>query len=948
MAINYSKSKYKNTQFGGTKGIVVPNGDSSTGQRGVGIPGQIRYNTDTNLVEQFTGSGANAAWKAVDAPPVANNFSGTINEDTDTTITVTGSNFTPGAVISVIGNAVSGTPRNLVTTYIDSGTLTANTAASSVGYVGGASYDIRVTNASGLSSEISPAGIVDRDPVWSTPQGSLGTFYDREQVGAKSFSYNSGGTDYNTLSFLAPTTHQWTAPFTGTIDVLIVAGGGAGGGNLGAGGGGGGVIETTASVVAGTTYNIVVGRGGEGISSDQSGVQGAAINNGGSSSAFGNTAIGGGSGGGGSSSVSANSGGSGGGGSGYGSSSGASGTSGQGNAGGSGGGGAPNYGGGGGGGAGEAGQNGTQSYGGAGGDGVPSSILGTTYYFGGGGGGCTYTSGNPAGDGGRGGGGGGASNSYGQEGAGGADGLNPGFPGISMNYQTSMGDYTNAGGQAGGSGGENTGGGGGGAPHQLQASGNGGSGVVIIRWDASLSAGDTLASLSASDPDGESIAYSISAGSFPQSNIQLETSTGNIKGYIQDLASGSTSSSVTVAAVSGGQTESRAFNLTFAKTPQRQLVFSLNYDSMADRTSTALGTVANPIRKTWDQMSTTSESNVTSVDWETYPFWGAWTHAVFTSRNRPGVQWRFRRSEIEPIVKLFMSPYSDWATHAPGFNTNGNYVVTPAPGSTNWTAHPQDVQFQGNNGGTESGDIPTLGRTGNNVWSSGMYWGQIDAGSNYGGVLNTPYPHVGSGGGSTGDTLHIFLEFDGEIHPDDYSNIMEPSGPLGDARNFSYSYDGTSGIGGSPSQIANGNDHTSASSWTSDGFQQQGNDRYIQVDLGQAVTIDYTWVIGYYNGSHMSNQNLVQASNDGSNWTTVCEWSYHPSGFNTNGYLYGGTNTWNSQVQGHRHSIAVKNPSYWIPMDNTTAYRYWRLRGTNFNSSNGYMLVTSWGLMKKN
>ena len=89
MAINYSKSKYKNTQFGGTEGIVVPNGDSSAGQRGVGIPGQIRYNTDTNLVEQFTGSGAQAAWKAVDAPPVASNYSGTINEDTDTTITVT-------------------------------------------------------------------------------------------------------------------------------------------------------------------------------------------------------------------------------------------------------------------------------------------------------------------------------------------------------------------------------------------------------------------------------------------------------------------------------------------------------------------------------------------------------------------------------------------------------------------------------------------------------------------------------------------------------------------------------------------------------------------------------------------------------------------------------------------------------------------------------------------
>jgi hypothetical protein len=947
MAINYSKSKYKNTQFGGTEGIVVPNGDSSAGQRGPGIPGQIRYNTDTNLVEQFTGTGAQAAWKAVDAPPVANNYSGTINEDTDSTITVTGSNFTPGAVISVVGNAVSGVPRNLVTTYVDSGELTANTNASAVGYVGGASYDIRVTNSSGLSSEISPAGTVDRDPVWSTAQGSLGTFYDREQLGVKSLSYTSGPTTYNTLSFLAPTTHQWTAPFSGTIDVLVVAGGGGGGGNLAGGGGAGGVIETTKNVVAGTTYNITVGRGGEGISSDQSGLQGSSINNGGDSNFDNILALGGGSGGGGSSSVAANSGGSGGGASGYGSSSGAGGTPGQGNSGGNGGGGAPNYGGGGGGGAGEAGQNGTQSYGGKGGDGVPSSILGTTYYFGGGGGGCTYTSGNPAGNGGRGGGGGGASNSYGQEGDGGADGLNLGYPGISLNYQTTQGDNSNAGGAAGGNAGDNTGGGGGGAPHQNQRAGNGGSGVVIIRWDASLSAGETITSLSASDPDGDSVSYSVSAGSFPQSNIELETSTGNIKGYIQDLSSTSTSSSVTVAAVAGGQTDSRAFNLTFAQTPRRQLVFSLNYDSMADRTSTSLGTVADPIRKTWDQMSETSESNVTSVDWETYPFWNTWSHAVFSSRNRPGVQWRFDRSEIEPMVKLFMSPYADWETHAPGFNTAANYVVTPTAGSTNWTGHMNSVQFQGNNGGTESGDIPTLGRVGGNVWSTGMYWGQIDAGSNYGGVLNTPYPHSGSGGSATGDTLHIFLEFNRDMHPTSFDNLLTPSGPLGNAQSFTWNYSGSSGIGGSPSNLADAGDHNSSSNWPSDGFQQQGNDNWISVDLGQATTVDYTFAIGYYNGSHMSNQNLIQASNDNSNWTTVSEWSFHPGGFNTNGYLYGGTNTWNSQTQGHRYSQIVKKPEYWIPVNNRTAYRYWRIRGTNFNSSNGYMLVTNWGLMRR-
>ena len=948
MAIDYSKNKYKNTTFGGTDGIVVPKGTAA--QRGSAEVGQIRYNTDSNLVEQYTGAPGAETWKAVDAPPVANNVSGTINEDSDSTITITGSNFSTGAVVSITGNGVGGIPRPLATTFISSSELQAQTGASSVAYIGGESYDVKVTNTSGLASEISPAGTVDRDPIWATNSGSLGIVYDRSVApGVEASVYTDGGTTYQVLKFLTPTEHKWTSPASTTADVLIVAGGGAGGGNLAGGGGAGGVITTTTTLSAGTEYTFNIGQGGTPLSTDQAGLSGLTQHNGQNTTAFGQTAIGGGCGGGGSSNLAPNSGGSGGGGGGYSTNSGAAGTSGQGNAGGTSGGGSPNYPGGGGGGAGGAGGNGNQSNSGAGGAGLPVSFLGTsTLYFGGGGGGASYENGGIAGNGGIGGGGGGASNTYGNEGAGGGSSQNDGQSGCSFNYQTGQGDFSAAGGKAGGSAGDNTGGGGGGAPHQNQLSGAGGSGIVAIRYpiSAGVPAIDTL-TLSANDPDGDNVTYNLVSGGFPQTQFSIDNITGEIKGYPSEVTNSVSNSFTIEATTPNSQNELRSFSFAVAPTPKKHLVFSGGYDTISASIDQSLGTVYNPIFKTWDQM-TTSEVNVTMVDWETYPYWNNWTHAIFTSRNRPGVQWRFRRgSTIEAVVKTMMSDWDRWATSTPGFNTAGSYNVTPCEGSTNYSYVENKLQFQANNSGTEAMDLMTLGRTGGNVWSTGMFWGQIDAASNYGGVMNTPYNNVGSGGGNTGDTIYVYLEQDKTLLHTDYDNYMTPTGPLGNAQSFSYSYDGTSGIGGSPSNIASATDHNSAGAWPSDGFQQQGNDRYIQVDLGSAQKVDYTFAIGYYNGSHMSNQNLIQASNDGSTWTTVSEWSYHPGGNDTNGMLYGGTNTWNSQIQGHRYSQIIKQPSFWIPVDNSVAYRYWRIRGTNFNSSNGYQLVTNWALLRK-
>ena len=274
----------------------------------------------------------------------------------------------------------------------------------------------------------------------------------------------------------------------GIVEYLIVAGGGGGGMDMGGGGGAGGVLTGSAAVARATTYTVTVGAGGRGgaagggqYRTDRVGPQPSvhqftiSATSGANSVFNGITAVGGGFGGSSYYLYTPNSGlgasgGSGGGSSGYtngATTTGASGTSGQGNKGGNAGGGS--YYAGGGGGAGGAGADGpSQANGGAG---VLSSILGYPLYWGGGGGGGAYSS-TPGGNGGVGGGGGGAIGTT----TGGA-GFTNGQPGGggSINSQTNC---------PGGDAGPNTGGGGGGSSHYnlTNKGGDGGSGIVVIRY----------------------------------------------------------------------------------------------------------------------------------------------------------------------------------------------------------------------------------------------------------------------------------------------------------------------------------------------------------------------------------------------------------------------------------------------------------------------------------
>jgi hypothetical protein len=163
----------KNRKFTGSEGIQVPTG--VTGDR-PGSPelGTVRYNTTLGFLEQYNAAG----WAGIDAPPTVSNQTGTIYQATDSTITINGSNFKNASQVYVTGAGVNNSERSLSTTFVNSGQLTAATNAAAVNFIAGGSYGIKVTNPSGLSAVLEPAGTINTFPVWTTGAGSLATLYD--------------------------------------------------------------------------------------------------------------------------------------------------------------------------------------------------------------------------------------------------------------------------------------------------------------------------------------------------------------------------------------------------------------------------------------------------------------------------------------------------------------------------------------------------------------------------------------------------------------------------------------------------------------------------------------------------------------------------------------------------------------------------------------------------
>jgi hypothetical protein len=530
----------KNRKFTGTKGIILPKG--TTGERVSSNSGEIRFNTTTNLAEYYDGTN----WKAIDAPPTITSISPTfIDPDGSSTptLTINGSLFGAGCTVSFTGTNGAELSSSTVT-FINQSQVTATIPVTVI--KANSPFDVKVSNVSGLSGILADGLTLNDAPTFTTAAGSIGAVFTSATsfTGLSPVTATDPESDAITYSIVAgslPTgvsmsssgVFSGTAPAsTGTstftvrastsfgnsdrqfsitvaappsggtittgggyrihtftdsgsfvtagtlsqVDTQILAGGGGGGSSLAGGGGGGGILTRTGATVTAGTYTVTIGAAGAG-SPPNDGQMGTI---GGTTSVFSTSALGGGAGA--SRGTSAEAGANGGGGSSDGPRSGAQGvapsspgwTGYGGFRGGDGGGGGSNYPGGGG--AGNAGNGGTPSQNANGGDGGPGrqfNFDGNNYYWAGGGGGSSWNQGQRGGNGGIGGGGAGACAS-GPGGSGGGSAINSGG-------STPGGGGPSAS-QSGASAGANTGAGGGCGGHPNGAGGQGGKGIVIIRY----------------------------------------------------------------------------------------------------------------------------------------------------------------------------------------------------------------------------------------------------------------------------------------------------------------------------------------------------------------------------------------------------------------------------------------------------------------------------------
>jgi len=158
----------RTSQFGG-----IPFGNNAN--RPTGATGQPYFNGEEKRLELYTSAG----WQnIVSETPGVVSISGVYRQSNATnTIEITGTNFTTGAVASVVGtNGVE----------INANSTTVNSIVSVSAVFSGLSsayepYDIKVTNTSNLFGFLPDALYVNDTPVWTTASGSLGTFYSSSQ-----------------------------------------------------------------------------------------------------------------------------------------------------------------------------------------------------------------------------------------------------------------------------------------------------------------------------------------------------------------------------------------------------------------------------------------------------------------------------------------------------------------------------------------------------------------------------------------------------------------------------------------------------------------------------------------------------------------------------------------------------------------------------------------------
>ena len=214
--------KFENITDTGTEGTKVASG--TTAQRG-STAGQIRFNTTTNLAEYYDG----ASFKAIDSPPEISSISPTSIDESDLTanqtITITGSNFSTGATVKIIGN--DGTEITPASTTRNSASQITITTPTSGMTASNEQYGLKITNASGLSKTVTSLLSINDKPVFSVASGSLGSLSDANRSASNVTNVTATDEESDTITFAVtsgsiPTglTFNSNGTFSGTANAV--------------------------------------------------------------------------------------------------------------------------------------------------------------------------------------------------------------------------------------------------------------------------------------------------------------------------------------------------------------------------------------------------------------------------------------------------------------------------------------------------------------------------------------------------------------------------------------------------------------------------------------------------------------------------------------------------------------------------------------------------------
>lgn len=155
----------------------IPFGDNA-GRPANPSTGQPYFNGQENRLELFTNIGGGSWQNIVAETPGVVSVSFTPGAVGAGTINVTGTNFTSGAIVSVIGS--NGVEVNAISTTVNS-IVSVTASVSGLSYLNDP-YDVKVTNPSNLYGILTDAFNVSQSPVWQTASGSLGTFAEQVSI----------------------------------------------------------------------------------------------------------------------------------------------------------------------------------------------------------------------------------------------------------------------------------------------------------------------------------------------------------------------------------------------------------------------------------------------------------------------------------------------------------------------------------------------------------------------------------------------------------------------------------------------------------------------------------------------------------------------------------------------------------------------------------------------